>query len=285
MDGLITRAIELREWAVVAHLIEHHKISELTASTQNHIIKNGELISKNFIKNLSEHYEHGDVRPRLFQLLDHSNPHALGQLAAPYHELIQHTLETVELNMIKKKIDLNKQNYRHQVGKPITNKETLMSLKNPLICASHIKKSQINLNIPVTDQKLIHYFAQLKEIIAKNEISPSFLNLDKDQENYLDQLIENPSFKGVIQQELELYSLMKLFNLADTPFSDQPSDIQNQWNKAIAKLHHELKDKKLPLTFVLSMLQSDLKSYQANLVNPKLAMMKNRTLLILLPPN
>lgn len=243
---LLTEALKQKEWAALANLIERQKLSDLDAELQQPIQDHGMDIIKAYVANLKAHYDKTDVRPQLFKLLESTNPQVLAQLAIPHREEIQKALEEIELDMLQKQLDLNNQIYRYTFN--------LLPLKRALEqldkifeeCQKVIQEKNIDLDKAIESSEIVNHLAQIKIIIAGQDIAPDYL--DESHYNLLEKLIENPRFKEVCLLELELYRLLRLFK---KPLLEQSEETRKEFNTKIQSLLHALEVTNLPTHFVL----------------------------------
>lgn len=265
LKKLLTEAFKQREWVTVANLIEKKQWADLDADLQQPVQEHGMDIIKAYLENLEAHYDKTDVRPQLFQLLSGSNPYILAQLAVPYREDIQKALERIELNMLEKQLDLNCQIYRYTFNS-LSLKQALDELGKIFEeCQKIIKEQKIDLDQVIENSDIVNHFAQIKIIMAGQDISPEYLT--EEHENLLEKLIENPRFKQVCQLEFKLYCLLKQFN---KPLSQQSEETQNEFNTTIELLRKTLVQANLPARFVLPQIQHHLAPAQTKLSSPKL---------------
>jgi hypothetical protein len=108
INALITDALKYNEWEVLGNLLEKCQFADLPLDIQNAIAVKKDLIIPAYIENLANHYDKIDVRPKLFALFTN-------ELASTYTNLLHNQLKSIELKMIKQKMDLNYQVYRHEI--------------------------------------------------------------------------------------------------------------------------------------------------------------------------
>lgn len=268
LDKLLIEALRQQEWAVVAHLIETKKLSDLDTELQQLIQKHGNKIVTAYLDNLESHYDKMDVRPQLFKLFNNTN--ALAQLAIPHQNTIQMTIERIELNMLHHQLDLNNRIYRYTFSH-LPFKTALEELNKIFAeCEKLIIERQIDIEQSIENPEIVNALAQLKTIMAGHDITPNYLS--DEQTDLLEKLIENPRFKEVCQLELKLYFLLKN---TKKPFSEQ---IQEEPRTAIKSLHEHLIQKRLPIRFVIPEIQSHLKVYQSTIQPPVPIQEKEKTL-------
>lgn len=199
LNALISEALKQQEWAVLAHLLEKRKFSDVAAELQQTIQEHGMEIVKAYLDNLETHYEKTDVRPQLFKLLEHKNAYVLGQLAVHYQEVIGKTLERIELNMLNKQLDLNHQIYRYAFSLQSFNKAMDEVRKIFDQCQKIITEQQIDLEKSINNPELTNFLMQIKTIMAGHNITPNYL--DDEHINLLKKLVENPRFKIICEHE------------------------------------------------------------------------------------
>ncbi|ARB91732.1 hypothetical protein [Legionella longbeachae] len=262
LDKLLTEALKYNEWAVVAHLIEKQQLNDLNSDLQQLILKHKQEIVSAYLEHLESHYEKMDVRPQLFKL--YTNINALAQLAIPYQEAIQKTLERIELNMLHQQLDLNNQIYRYTFSH-LPFKRALEEIGNVFAeCQKIIREKQIDLEQSIENPEIVNALALLKTIMSGHDITPDYLS--DENADLLEKLIENSRFKEICQLELRLYFLLKNIQ---KPLSEQSQTNQNDFNTAIKTLHNCLGQKKLPISFVIPEIQTHLKNYRHKIQPPK----------------
>ncbi|MCW8385239.1 hypothetical protein OQJ15_02845 [Fluoribacter dumoffii] len=246
LQKLLNEIFKHTDWETLANLLEKTQWENLDPSLHHSVQEHAMVIVKAYLENLKAHYDKIDVRPQLFKLLESKNPYILAQLAIPYREEIQKTLEEIELNMVKNQLDLNNQIYRYTFSILPFMKALEELGKIVEECQRIVSEQDINLDESIENHELINHLAQIKIILAGQDISPDYL-----QENHydlLEKLIENPRFKQVCQLEFKLYSLLRQFQ---KPLSAQSEVIQKEFHTTIGLLNEALAEAKLPRNFVL----------------------------------
>lgn len=271
LEKLLTEALKHKEWVVVAHLIEKQPLDDLNTTLQQLIQEHKQEIVRAYLDNLESHYDKMDVRPQLFKLFNNIN--ALAQLAIPYQETIQKTLERIELSMLHHQLDLNNQIYRYTFSH-LPFKRALEEISNIFVeCQKIIIEKQIDLEQSIENPEIVNALAQLKTIMSGHDVTPDYLS--DEHTDLLEKLIENPRFKEICQLELKLYFLLKNIQ---KPFSEQSQTNQEEFNTIIKSLHECLVQKKLPISFVVPEIQTHLKTYQLKIHPPKPVQEKERLL-------
>ncbi|CAM3018897.1 ankyrin repeat-containing protein [Legionella steigerwaltii] len=246
LKKLLVEALKQKEWATLANLIEKKKLEDLDVELQQPLQKHGIDIVKAYVENLKAHYDKTDVRPQLFKLLESTNPYILAQLAIPYRENIQKTLEEIELNMLQKQLDLNNQIYRHTFNS-LPFKIALEQLSKIFEeCLKTIQEKNIDLDKAIEHLELVNHLAQIKLIMAGQDISPHYL--EENHYDLLEKLIENPRFKEVCQLEFKLYCWLRQFK---KPLSEQSEETKKEFNETVRSLQEALVQTDLPKNFVL----------------------------------
>ncbi|QLZ68668.1 hypothetical protein FOLKNPGA_01447 [Legionella sp. PC1000] len=248
---LLDAAFKQKKWATLANLIENKELADLDADSQQWVQEHDGDIIKAYLENLEAHFDKIDVRPRLFRLLTNTNSYILTQLAVPYREVIQKTLERIEFNMLEKQLDLNNQIYRYTFNS-LPLKQALEELGKIFEeCQKIIREQNIDLDKAIENSEIVNHLAQIKRVMAGQNISPDYLN--EEHVALLERLIENPRFKQVCQLEFKLYCLLRQFN---KPLSGQNEETQKEFNTTITLLRETLEQTNLPARFVLPEIQS-----------------------------
>lgn len=252
LETILSFALSQGEWIAVANIIERHNLSTLPAELQQQLLSHKDQIVTCFIKNLEDHYDKGDIRPRLFKLLQ-TKASALSTLASTHYEVIHHSLKQIELKMIQNKMELNNQYYRFTFSNQ--DFEAARTKLNEVFerCLTTIKSQNIDLNAPIEHSDVIQDVMQIKALMAKEGITPYYLK--EEHENLFASLIGNPRFKSVCEYEIELYSLINEYNLDQKSLTDLPERNQRTFNAAIEGLYKSLKKHQLSRNFVLPEIQ------------------------------
>ncbi|KTD73642.1 hypothetical protein [Legionella tucsonensis] len=246
LKKLLDEAFKQKEWATFANLIENKVWNDLDSDIKLHVEEHGIDIIKAYLENLEAHYDKTDVRPQLFKLLANTNTHILVQLAIPYREDIQKTLERIEFNMLEKQLDLNNQIYRYTFNS-LPYKQALEELGKIFEeCQKIITEQKIDLEQAIESLEIVNHLAQIKSVMAGQDISPDYLS--EEHAGILEKLIENPRFKQVCQLEFKLYCLLRQFK---KPLSEQSEETQKKLNTTIELLRETLIQANLPESFVL----------------------------------
>lgn len=246
LKKLLDEAFKQKKWATLANLIENKELADLDANLQQGVQEHGMDIIMTYLENLEAHYDKTDIRPQLFKLLANTNPYILTRLAVPYREAIQKTLERIEFNMLEKQLDLNNQIYRYTFNS-LPFKQALDELGKIFEeCQKIIKEQNIDLAQSIENAGLVSHLAQIKSIMAAQDISPNYLS--EEHEELLEKLIENPRFKHICQLEFKLYCLLRQFK---KPLSRQSEETQKEFNATIKLLREALAQANLPEHFVL----------------------------------
>lgn len=269
LEKLLAEALKHKEWVVVAHLLEKQHLDDLKTDLQQLIQKHKQEIVSAYLDNLESHHDKMDVRPQLFKLFNNIN--ALAQLAIPYQETIQKTLERIELSMLHQQLDLNNQIYRYTFSH-LPFKRALEEIGKIFAeCQKVIIEKQLDLEQSIESPEIVNALAQLKTIMSGHDITPNYLS--DEHTDLLEKLIENSRFKEICQLELKLYFLLK-----NSPklFSEHSQTNQEEFYTSIKSLHECLAQKKLPISFVIPEIQTHLKTYQLKTQPPKLTQEKER---------
>ncbi|WP_454783163.1 hypothetical protein [Legionella sp. WA2022007384] len=250
LQKLLAEALQQKEWGALANLLENRKLDDLDKDLQQPIQDHGAYIIQAYMENLEAHYDKTDVRPQLFQLLNGNNPQTLTQLAAPYREVIQKTLERVEFRMLKEQLDLNNQIYRYTFDS-LPLKQALEELAKIFTkCEKLIKEQKIDLDVAIENLEIVNHLAQIKIIMAGKDISPDYLS--EKHYGLLEQLVENPRFKETCQLEFKLHCLLRQFQ---KPLSEQSEEVSKEFHTTIKLLRECLTKANLPENFVLPEIQ------------------------------
>ncbi|RUR28804.1 hypothetical protein [Legionella qingyii] len=269
---LITEALQQKEWATLGNLLENKKLTDLDEDLQQPIQDHGADIIKAYMENLEAHYDKTDVRPKLFQLLNSTNPQVLTQLAHPYKEVIQKALERVELKMLEEQLDLNNQIYRH-IFDSLPLKQALEELAKIFAeCQRIINEQNIDLDQPIENLEIANHLAQIKIIMAGKDIDPDYLS--ESNCALLEKLIDNPRFKQVCQLEFKLHCLLRQFQ---RPLSMQNDAVANEFHTTIRLLRESLARVNLPENFVLPEIQRFF-APQAKVISPEPKEMEKKSL-------
>ncbi|KGP63575.1 hypothetical protein EP47_05510 [Legionella norrlandica] len=260
LDSLIQKALNQGEWAIIANILACCTKEELSLEIQKQIDCNHKKIIQAYIEAVETHYEKEDLRPHLFTLLQglSEDPKALHQLAAPYFDLIQETLSSIELKMINNGVNLNGHIYRHA----LSNKKFYEGLdrihKIFTACHSTIIESKIDLKDPIENPNIVMQFAQIKALMAEYDIVPDYLT--EEHSELLNRLANNPRFKAVCEQELHIFSLMKQYNLGQKSLEISSTQVQLDFKDTVSTLDLALTQAKLPITFVIPEIQFHINS-------------------------
>ncbi|VEB34731.1 ankyrin repeat-containing protein [Legionella sainthelensi] len=267
LEKLLTEALKYREWVVVAHLLENQQLDELNTELGQLIREHKQEIVSAYLDNLESHHDKIDVRPQLFKLFNNIN--ALAQLAIPYQETIQKTLERIELSMLHQQLDLNNQIYRYTFSH-LPFKRALEEINKIFAeCQKVIIEKQLNLEQSIENPEIVNALAQIKTIMSGHDITPNYLS--DEHTDLLEKLIENSRFKEICQLELKLYFLLK-----NSPKPEQDQTNQEKFYTSIKSLHECLVQKKLPISFVIPEIQTHLKTYQLKIQPSKPPQEKER---------
>ncbi|MCW8469215.1 hypothetical protein OQJ19_00890 [Fluoribacter gormanii] len=272
LQKLLAEALQQKEWATLANLLENKKLTDLDKDLQQPIQDHGADIIKAYTENLEAHYDKTDVRPKLFQLLNGTNPQVLTQLALPYREGIQKSLGRVELKMLEDQLDLNNQIYRYTFDNlPV--KQALEELAKIFAeCKKIINEQNIDLDQPIENLELVNHLAQIKIIMAGKDISPDYLS--ETDCALLEQLIENPRFKQVCQLEFKLHCLLRQFQ---RPLLEQNEAVTNEFHEMLRSLREGLALANLPEHFVLPEIQRFFPP-KAKVISPEPEKMETKSL-------
>jgi hypothetical protein len=253
LRALLLNALQNNQWSVVANLVEHAKFSDLDADVKESLQKSQATIIKSYIANLEEHSNLTDVRPRLFQLMVKPAEKALQQLATAHHPDIHEALTRIELAMLKEHRDLNGHSYRYSLDTDSFSNALEQLSQKFTQCTELITAQKIDLKTRVESPELIKHFAQIKTLMSQHEVTPYYLS--DEQEELLEKLIENPRFKKVCQQELQLYSFGKQYNLKEKTLEQLKYEEKIQFHSAVKTIKKALKKEKLPPGFAIPEVQ------------------------------